>query len=137
MCTPGRGACARSWHHWCYLEVIGFFPPGATCSPPGGASGRGSARAAQVAALEGEAAAARAGEALAGRRVRGAAAGRLADLEAEAGRQAGALGALAAAAGALAEENAALDGELAGARCAQADAAQSVGHLEVRGSPCL
>jgi len=68
--------------------------------------------------------------------VRGVAAGRLADLEAEAGRQAGALGALAAAAGALAEENAALGGELAGARCARRDAAESVGHLEVRGKVC-
>lgn len=43
----------------------------------------------------------------------------------------GALGELATAAGGLAEENAALEAELAGTRCAQRHAAANVEHLEV------
>ncbi|KAK9842305.1 hypothetical protein WJX81_005605 [Elliptochloris bilobata] len=86
----------------------------------------------QVAALQRNAAAARAEGGASARGARLAAAARIADLEAETVRQRGMLGELAAAAGGLAEENAALGGALAGARSGQRAARADVGHLEER-----
>lgn len=85
----------------------------------------------QVAALQRDAAAARADGAAGTQVARLVAAARIADLEAEAGAQRTALGELSAAAGSLAEENTVLGGQLASTQAARRAAQAGISHLEV------
>ena len=85
----------------------------------------------QVATLQRDAAAARTDGAAAARGARLAAAARIADLETETARQREALRELSAAAESLAEENAALGGQLAGAQSGRRAAQADISHLEV------